>query len=113
MSNTYITALTESLEKKVEVLTQIKRKNEEQSKIIEEPNFSFEKFDINTEEKGVLIYIVPINIYTHVRAFCGVFHLRHLKYSHRDQTDRFLFFKVCEGVKNSKKQGAKLPAGRG
>lgn len=56
MSNTYITALTESLEKKVEVLTQIKRKNEEQSKIIEEPNFSFEKFDINTEEKGVLIY---------------------------------------------------------
>ena len=56
MSNTYITALTESLEKKVEVLTQIKRKNEEQSEIIEAPDFSFDKFDINTEEKGVLIY---------------------------------------------------------
>ena len=56
MANTYITALTESLEKKVDVLTQIKRKNEEQSSIIESPDFSFDKFDINTEEKGVLIY---------------------------------------------------------
>lgn len=49
----------------------------------------------------------------HARVFCGVFHLRHLKYLHRDQTDRLLFFKVCEGVKDSKKQGLHLPAGGG
>jgi len=56
MNDTYITALIESLEKKVEVLNRIVEKNKEQAEILKEVPFSFDKFDKNTEEKGVLIY---------------------------------------------------------
>jgi len=56
MTNTYVTALVESLEKKNKVLDEIIEKNKEQKALLSEENFSFEKFDKNTEEKGVLIY---------------------------------------------------------
>ncbi|MCQ2519430.1 MAG: flagellar protein FliT [Lachnospiraceae bacterium] len=56
MSNTYITALTESLEKKIEVLNKIHEKDEEQLSIAKTEPFSFEAFDKNVEEKDVLIY---------------------------------------------------------
>lgn len=55
-SNTYITALKESLEKKIDVLKQIQLKNDEQLKIAKTIPFSYELFDRNAEEKGVLIY---------------------------------------------------------
>lgn len=54
--NTYVNALIESLEKKLEVLGEIHRLDEEQLKIIKEEPFSFDKFDKSTEEKGVLIF---------------------------------------------------------
>ncbi len=56
MTNTYVTALVESLEKKNRVLDEILEKNKEQKELLSEDPFSFEKFDKNTEEKGVLIY---------------------------------------------------------
>lgn len=56
MTNTYVTALVESLEKKNRVLDEIILKNKEQKELLSEDPFSFEKFDKNTEEKGVLIY---------------------------------------------------------
>ena len=56
MSDTYITALIESLEKKIDVLDLIIRKNVEQAALLKEEPFSFEKFDKNTEEKGILIF---------------------------------------------------------
>ncbi|MCR4728093.1 MAG: flagellar export chaperone FlgN [Lachnospiraceae bacterium] len=56
MTNTYVTALVESLEKKNKVLDEIIEKNKEQRDLLSEEPFSFEKFDKNTEEKGVLIY---------------------------------------------------------
>lgn len=56
MTNTYVTALVESLEKKNKVLDEILEKNKEQKELLSEDPFSFEKFDKNTEEKGVLIY---------------------------------------------------------
>lgn len=55
MTNTYIVALIESLEKKVAVLKEIRVKNEEQANLLKEDPFSFDKFDANTEEKGLLI----------------------------------------------------------
>ena len=56
MNNTYITAMIESLEKKVAVLDEITKKNAEQAALLKEEEFSFDKFDKNAEEKGVLIY---------------------------------------------------------
>ncbi len=55
-NNAYITALTESLEKKLSVLDEIIEKNKEQSALLKADPFSFEAFDKNTEEKGVLIF---------------------------------------------------------
>lgn len=54
--NTYITALIESLEKKVGILKEIHAKDEEQIALINCGEFSFDKFDITAEEKSVLIY---------------------------------------------------------
>ena len=54
--NTYITALTESLEKKLGILQEIRLKNAEQEMLLKEDSFSFDRFDLNTEEKGVLIH---------------------------------------------------------
>lgn len=56
MTNTYIVALIESLEKKIAVLKEIRVKNKEQEELLKEEPFSFDKFDKNTEEKGVLIF---------------------------------------------------------
>ena len=56
MNSTYLTAMIESLEKKVAVLDEIINKNTEQAALLKEEEFSFEKFDRNSEEKGVLIY---------------------------------------------------------
>lgn len=56
MANTYIVALTESLEKKIEVLKEIHEKDEEQYAIAKTSPFSYEEFDKNSDEKGFLIY---------------------------------------------------------
>ena len=56
MNSTYLTAMIESLEKKVAVLNEIIEKNAEQATLLKEEEFSFDKFDKNAEEKGVLIY---------------------------------------------------------
>ena len=56
MNSTYLTAMIESLEKKVAVLDEIINKNTEQAALLKEEEVSFEKFDRNSEEKGVLIY---------------------------------------------------------
>lgn len=56
MSNTYVTALVESLEKKIEVLKEIEVKNAEQAALLKEESFSFDKFDANAEAKGILIH---------------------------------------------------------
>lgn len=56
MTNTYITALAESLEKKIKILEEIHSKDEEQLKLIKAPDFSFDAYDANAEEKSVLIY---------------------------------------------------------
>lgn len=56
MSNPYVTALIESLEKKISVLDEIIAKNKEQSDLLRTDPFSFDAFDKNTEEKGVLIF---------------------------------------------------------
>lgn len=56
MINTYIVALTESLEKKIAVLDEILKKNAEQAELFKEAPFSFEKYDKTVEEKDILIY---------------------------------------------------------
>ncbi len=56
MNGTYLTALSESLEKKIAVLDEIIEKNKEQEALLKEETFSFEAFDKNAEEKGVLIF---------------------------------------------------------
>ncbi len=56
MNSTYLTAMIESLEKKVSVLDEIIKKNAEQAALLKEEEFSFDKFDKNAEEKGVLIF---------------------------------------------------------
>ena len=56
MNGTYLTAMIESLEKKVAVLDEIIKKNAEQAALLKEEEFSFDKFDKNAEEKGVLIF---------------------------------------------------------
>lgn len=56
MESAYISALIESLEKKIEILKQIHEKDEEQLKIANTIPLSYEAFDKNAEEKTVLIY---------------------------------------------------------
>lgn len=56
MSNTYLSALKESLEKKIEVLKAIHIKDEEQLEIAKTCPFSYDAYDKNSEEKGILIY---------------------------------------------------------
>lgn len=56
MSNTYITAMIDSLNKKIDVLNEIHVKNEEQLKLAKAVPFSLEDFDKNAEKKTVLIY---------------------------------------------------------
>ena len=56
MANAYITALKESLEKKISVLEEIRAKDEEQLSLIKQSPFPTDAFDKNAEEKGVLIY---------------------------------------------------------
>lgn len=55
MTNTYVVALIESLEKKIQVLKEIREKNAEQAQLLKADDFSFDKFDDNVEEKGLLI----------------------------------------------------------
>lgn len=55
MTNSYITALRDSLQKKIEVLNSIHEKNEEQLAIATARPFDYEAFDKNAEDKGVLI----------------------------------------------------------
>lgn len=56
MESAYISALIESLEKKIEILKQIHVKDEEQLKIANTTPLSYDAFDKNAEEKTVLIY---------------------------------------------------------
>lgn len=56
MNDTYITALTESLEKKIKILEEIRVKNAEQYELAVTNPISYEALDKNAEEKGVLIY---------------------------------------------------------
>lgn len=56
MENAYIKALSESLEKKLTILEKIHEKDEEQYTIAKTTPFSYDDFDRNAEEKGVLIY---------------------------------------------------------
>lgn len=56
MDRTYIVALIESLEKKITVLEEIRKVNSKQEALTKEIPFSFDKFDVTTEEKTVLIY---------------------------------------------------------
>lgn len=56
MSNTYLIALQESLEEKVKVLQEIRKKNAEQLELTKRDIFPLEEFDRNAEEKSVLIY---------------------------------------------------------
>ncbi len=56
MANVYVTALTESLEKKIEILNEIHKRDEEQLEIAGKVPFSFEDFDKNAEAKNILIY---------------------------------------------------------
>lgn len=56
MTNTYVTALIESLEKKLVVLSEIREKNKEQAELLKDEAFSFDAFDKTAEEKGILIY---------------------------------------------------------
>lgn len=56
MDNTYIAALIDSLNKKIEILNSIHVKDEEQLELTKVNPFPFEAFDKNSDEKGVLIY---------------------------------------------------------
>lgn len=56
MDNTYIAALIDSLNKKIEILNSIHVKDEEQLELTKVNPFPFEAFDKNADEKGVLIY---------------------------------------------------------
>lgn len=56
MGNSYITALVESLEKKIEVLEKIHVIDEEQLSILKGHPINFDDLDKNDEEKTVLIY---------------------------------------------------------
>lgn len=56
MDRTYIVALIESLEKKIGVLEEIRKVNVRQDEIIKKKPFSFNEFDVTSDEKSVLIY---------------------------------------------------------
>lgn len=56
MNNTYLNALKDSLEKKLEVLKDIHSKDEIQYSLTKEVPFPYEAFDKIVEEKTVLIY---------------------------------------------------------
>lgn len=56
MDNTYIAALIDSLNKKIEILNSIHVKDEEQLELTKVNPFPFEAFDKNADEKSVLIY---------------------------------------------------------
>lgn len=56
MENAYVTALIESLEKKIDILNEIHVKDEEQLRIAGIQPVDYEAFDKNDEEKTVLIY---------------------------------------------------------
>lgn len=56
MDKTYLVALIDSLNSKLDILNQISVKNAEQYELIKGEPFSVEAFDKNSEEKGVLIY---------------------------------------------------------
>ncbi len=56
MGNSYITALIESLEKKIEVLEKIHVIDEEQLSLLKNHPIDFDGLDKNDEEKTVLIY---------------------------------------------------------
>lgn len=56
MANAYVTALSESLDKKYEILKKIHELDEEQYTIAKTSPFSYEEFDKNSEEKGLQIF---------------------------------------------------------
>lgn len=56
MPNAYVTALIDSLNKKIEILEEIHKKDEEQFLLASISPFPFKDFDRNAEEKSVLIY---------------------------------------------------------
>lgn len=56
MTNPYIQAMIDSLNKKIAVLEEIHMKDEEQFKLASTVPFPMEEFDRNSDEKGVLIY---------------------------------------------------------
>lgn len=51
----YVDVLLDSLENKIEILKEIEKKNQEQTKILKAFPFLANEFDQNTEEKGNLI----------------------------------------------------------
>lgn len=55
MTKNYLTLMTESLDKSNQILDQIIACNEEQTKMLKSPEFTFEQFDANVERKGELI----------------------------------------------------------
>lgn len=56
MNKTYILAMIESLEKKIEILREIRKLDEEQLTIIKSSPFSTEAFEHTVDEKDVLIF---------------------------------------------------------
>lgn len=55
MIKNYLMLMIESLDKTNQILDSIIEKNEEQTKLLKSPDFTFEKFDENAEQKGELI----------------------------------------------------------
>lgn len=51
----YVDVLFESLEKKIQILNEIKIKNKEQTSILKKSPFVADDFDKNVEEKGLLV----------------------------------------------------------
>lgn len=56
MDKTYLVAMIDSLEKKIEILNEIRIKDAEQYELTKKDPFPTEEFDKNSDEKGVLIY---------------------------------------------------------
>lgn len=55
MEQKYIRVMLESLNKKEKVLLQLIKKSEEQKDILSEANMNWDRFDINLEEKDILV----------------------------------------------------------
>ena len=55
MINQYMDMLVECLEKKNQILDNLKRLNKKQTELIQDENFSLNEFDKCVEEKGILI----------------------------------------------------------